>query len=345
MLTEFYQIITLIIGCIILGGLPLIWVITYILTGKNLAKLGTGNIGVQSAFYHGGKLVGILAVLSEASKGIFAVLLSRYFFDSGSFWEIIALISLVLGRYFIAKGAGTTNVFWGYLIHDFRLSLLTVVIGIPSFTLFRERYYGKIGFLIIFPLLMFLLDPMDYQRIISAIALSSLLYGIYQKIPDDLNLSSSKSHSDTQTMFKFFQAEKYLLSLEQNLQINKVGQKAATLSILKSWGYPVPEGWVLPPGDDFDPLIDLLEDQINTPLVVRSSVIGEDTETASAAGQYQTVLNITDVQQLKQAINFCLTGYDTPSAIQYRQDKQIEEGGIALIIQTQIKGVFSGVAF
>ena len=345
MFTEFYQIIILIISCIILGGLPLIWVITYILTGQNLAKLGTGNMGVQAAFYHGGNLVGILAVLSEALKGIFAVLLSRIFFPSGSFWELIALISLVIGRYFIAKGAGTTNVFWGYLIHDSRLFLLTVIIGIPSFTLFRERYYGKIGFLIIFPLLMFLLDRWDYQRIISAIALSSLLYFIYQKIPDDLDLSSTKSHSDTQTMFKFFQAEKYLLSLKQKLTSHKVGQKAATLSILKGWGYPVPDGWVLPPGDDFDPLIDLLEDQINTPLVVRSSVIGEDTETASAAGQYQTVLNITDIQQLKQAINFCLTGYDTLSAIQYRQDKQIEEGGIALIIQTQIKGVFSGVAF
>ncbi len=345
MFTEFYQIITLIISCIILGGFPLISVITYILTGKNLAKLGTGNIGVQAAFYHGGNLVGILAVLSEATKGILAVLLSRIFFDSGSFWELIALISLVIGRYFIAKGAGTTNVFWGYLIHDSRLFFLTVIIGIPSFTLFRERYYGKIGFLIIFPLLMFLFNPGDYERIISAIALSSLLYFIYQQIPDDLNLSSTKSHGDNQAMFKFFQAEKYLISLQQDLQINKVGQKAANLSILKKWGYPVPEGWVLCPGDDFAPVIELLKNNITTPLVVRSSVIGEDTETASAAGQYQTVLNITNVEQLTQAINFCLTGYDTPSAIQYRQDKQIEEGGIALIIQTEIKGVFSGVAF
>jgi len=38
------------------------------LTGRELAQLGTGNIGVSAAFYHGGKLAGILAVLSEALK-------------------------------------------------------------------------------------------------------------------------------------------------------------------------------------------------------------------------------------------------------------------------------------
>ncbi|NES82892.1 MAG: glycerol-3-phosphate acyltransferase, partial [Moorea sp. SIO2B7] len=95
--------------CPILGGLPLIAWITYVLTRRNLAQVGTGNISVSAAFYHGGNLVGVLAVLSEAGKGIAAVLLARHFFPSESAWELIALIMLVLGRYWIGKGAGTTN--------------------------------------------------------------------------------------------------------------------------------------------------------------------------------------------------------------------------------------------
>jgi len=60
--------------CPLLGGLPLISWLTYIFSGKQLSKVGTGNVSVSAAFYHGGKLAGILAVISEAAKGIIAVL-------------------------------------------------------------------------------------------------------------------------------------------------------------------------------------------------------------------------------------------------------------------------------
>jgi len=49
----------------LLGGLPLIAWITYGLTKRQLSELGTGGISVSAAFYHGGKLAGILAVLSR----------------------------------------------------------------------------------------------------------------------------------------------------------------------------------------------------------------------------------------------------------------------------------------
>src|SRR5919199_5579264 len=119
-LTQVWGSLLIFTVCPILGGLPIISWITYALTGRQLARLGTGNIGVQAAFYHGGRLAGILAVLSEALKGIAAVLLARAFFPPGSAWELIALIALVMGRYWIGKGAGTTNVVWGYIVHDWR---------------------------------------------------------------------------------------------------------------------------------------------------------------------------------------------------------------------------------
>ena len=127
---QVWGVLAIFILCPLLGGLPLIAWITSALTGRNLAKLGTGNISVSAAFYHGGKLAGILAVLSEAFKGIAAVLLARQFFPEGSAWELIALIALVMGRYWVGKGAGTTNVVWGYAIHDVRVAGLVFLIGV-----------------------------------------------------------------------------------------------------------------------------------------------------------------------------------------------------------------------
>ncbi len=342
---QVWGVLAIFILCPLLGGLPLIGWITYALTRRQLTRLGTGNISVSAAFYHGGTLVGILAVLSEAFKGIAAVLLARVFFPTGSAWELIALIALIMGRYWMGKGAGTTNVVWGYVVHDWRVAGLVFLIGGIGFTILRERELGRIGVLILFPLITALLHPQDSARIGAAIALAVLIGWIYRKIPDDLDLPAETGQAESQKVFRFFSGDRAIVSLDAQLDASKVGQKAATLSQLKQCGYPVPMGWVLPPGDDAESLINFLQPSSEAPLVVRSSAVGEDSEQASAAGQYETVLNVTNREQLRQAIARCQASYDRPSAVQYRKQRGLPEDAMAVLIQKQVEGVFSGVAF
>jgi len=330
--------------CPLLGGLPLTGWVTQLAAGRQLAQLGTGNIGVSAAFYHGGKIAGILAVIVEASKGIVAVLLARAFFPQDPTWELIALIALVTGRYWIGRGAGTTNAAWGYVVYDWVVALLVFLIGGLSFTILRERQQGRIGVLLLVPLIT-ALHRQSLSETVAAIALCGLIARIYQKLPDDLDLSPETSEISSQKMFKFFQGNRAVLSLDQSLSVRQVGQKAATLSQLKRWGYPVPKGWVLPAGDDPEPLIELLHPTPEAPLVVRSSAVGEDSEQASAAGQYQTILHVTSRSALREAITVCQAFYDQPRAVQYRQDRGVPEANMAVLVQIQIQGVFSGVAF
>ncbi len=344
-LTQVWGSLIIFTVCPLLGGLPLISWITYVLTGRQLAQLGTGNVSVSAAFYHGGRWVGILAVLSEAAKGIATVLLAHYFFPTEPAWELIALIMLVMGRYWMGKGAGTTNVVWGFVVHDWVAALFVFLIGGISFTIFRDRTSGRFGVLILFPLILFLLHPHESARIIAAIALGGLLAWIYQKIPDDLDLPSEEGKAESQSVFRFFRGDRAIISLDTELDACKVGQKAATLSQLKRWGYAVPTGWVLPPGDDPEPLIKYLPVSELEPLVVRSSAVGEDSEQASAAGQYQSILNVTTKPALQEAITQVLASYNNPAAVQYRRDLNLEDTSMAVLIQKQVQGVFSGVAF
>ncbi len=329
--------------CPILGALPLIRWLTLRLTGQDLKRLGTGNISVSAAFYHGGKVAGIPAVISEAGKGIIAVLLARSFFPEDPTWEIVALIALVMGRYWGGKGAGTTNVMWGILVHDpISAGLILLISGI-SFTILRNRVAGRNGALILMTLIISLRHINDPSRIMAIIALSLLLFAIYYKIPDDLDLPTQQGKNSS--MFQFFRGDRIILSLDQELPAKKIGQKAATLSQLKRWGYPVPSGWVLPAGDDPQPLLEYVSPSKENPLIVRSSAVGEDSEETSAAGQYQSISHITNQEALKDGIIQCQASYHNPTAAQYRRQQKQGEKEMAVLIQQQIQGVFSGVAF
>lgn len=330
--------------CPLMGGLPLTGWLTWLVSGKRLAKLGTGNVGVSAAFYHGGTVAGVLSVLAEAAKGIGAVLLARSFFPSDATWEVVAMIALVMGRYWLGQGAGTTNVVWGFVVHDPITAGITFILSGISFTLFRERQQGRLLVLVLVPILT-ALRHQDGDRVMAVVLLSSLLAWIYHKLPDDLALPTGQSRVESQKLFQFFRGDRALLSLDQALAVHKVGQKAATLAQLRRWGYPVPRGYVLPAGDDPAPLLAIAQPSLEDPLVVRSSAVGEDSLTASAAGQYASFLGITTSEALAIAIARCFGSYNAPSAVHYRRDRGLPEASMAVIVQQQVKGIFSGVAF
>ncbi|WP_439344067.1 glycerol-3-phosphate acyltransferase [Vacuolonema iberomarrocanum] len=340
-----WAVVVLLVVCPIVGGLPLVAWLTRGLSGKRLRDLGTGNISVSAAFYHGGNIVGILAVLSEALKGIGVVWLARSLFPTAPAVELVALMLLVAGRYGFGRGAGTTNVVWGFLAHDLQTALLVALIGGVGFTLVRERQAGKFGILVLLPVIVALRHPQDGTRVIATALLSLLIAWVYRQIPDDLDLPAESAQTESRTMFKFFRGDRALLSLDQRLDTKQVGGKAATLAQLKEWRYPVPPGWVVPPGDDPAPLLQTVKPTEETPMVVRSSAIGEDGAIASAAGQYDSFLDITNPTILAETVLRCQASYNLPRAVQYRQRQGITDGGMAVLVQRQVQGVFSGVAF
>jgi len=344
-LTPIWGSLTVFIACPLLGGLPLIDWITYALTGRQLSKLGTGNVSVSAAFYHGGKVAGVCAVLSEAAKGIAAVLLTRLFFPSGSAWEILAIIALVMGRYWMGKGAGTTNAVWGIVAHDAIAAGLVWLISLVGFTIIRDRLIGKYSALVLLVVIIGLRHPYQLEYTFATLGLASLLGWIYQSIPDDLDLVATTDQSSQSKMFRFFQGDKNIISLNSRLNASEVGAKAANLARLKGQGYDVAEGWVLRPGDDIKALIKKLEPSAQAPLIVRSSAIGEDSTSASAAGQYISILNVTNKEQLESAIIDCQASYLQSSAIEYRRQNQQQDASMAILIQRQIEGQYSGVAF
>ena len=339
-------LLILIAVSVVLGSIPLTAWIVRGLAGRKLAHLGTGNLSVSAAFYHGGTAVGVLCVLAEALKGIGAVLLARSLFPQIPALEILALIALVAGRYWAARGAGVTNVVWGYMVHDWPVAFFVALIGGVSFTVFREQRRGRLVVLCLVPVITLLLHPSDGLRGLLVMLLCTLIGWIYSRIPNDLDLPAENAAEDSRQMFTFFRGDRALIGLDKPLSATKVGGKAATLAQLRQWDYAVLPGWVLPPGDDPEPLIEQLDPTPEAPVIVRSSAIGEDSEAATAAGQYDSILDVTSRDALRNAILRCQASYSRPSAGQYRSQQNVSDrGGMAVLVQPQLRGVFSGVAF
>jgi pyruvate, water dikinase len=86
-------------------------------------------------------------------------------------------------------------------------------------------------------------------------------------------------------------------------------------------------------------------ERIKTPLAVRSSSLGEDGDKNSYAGQHETILGVTSFREFIQAMKEVYASLFTSRAIEYRKSRKLQDDSIALVVQTMINPIASGVAY
>jgi len=134
--------------------------------------------------------------------------------------------------------------------------------------------------------------------------------------------------------------------------IDLVGGKATGLGRLIAAGEHVPEGFCLtteafaekrlPRAEIAEAYAELGED---VPVAVRSSATAEDLPWASFAGQQDTVLNVTGVDNVCTAIETCWGSLDSGRARAYREANNVAESRMAVIVQRMVPPTAAGVLF
>ncbi|MEV6963830.1 PEP/pyruvate-binding domain-containing protein [Hamadaea sp. NPDC051192] len=141
--------------------------------------------------------------------------------------------------------------------------------------------------------------------------------------------------------------------------VSSCGAKAAALGVLLHAGLPVPDGFVVPfdayrraegkadaalPADLVEALRRGLDELGDPPVAVRSSAAHEDSPTASAAGQYDSVLGVRGVGAVAQAIRACWASLHSARAVAY-QEVADSEPAMAVLIQRLVDADVAGVMF
>ncbi|HEY7197148.1 MAG TPA: PEP/pyruvate-binding domain-containing protein [Gaiellaceae bacterium] len=133
-----------------------------------------------------------------------------------------------------------------------------------------------------------------------------------------------------------------------------IGGKAAGLARLAELGLPVPEALVVPTDvharwrargefeeSDWRALAEAAL-ALGEPLAVRSSAADEDSGDRSAAGQYESVMDVRGLDGLIAAIEACYRAADSTRARVYRGER---EAAMALVVQREVPSDRAGVGF
>jgi rifampicin phosphotransferase len=84
---------------------------------------------------------------------------------------------------------------------------------------------------------------------------------------------------------------------------------------------------------------------LDTPCAVRSSCLAEDLVSASFAGQFDTVLGVQGTDAVAGAVLKCAASFVSPSAMAYRQSRDVRGIDGAVLIQRLVRARAAGVAF
>jgi phosphohistidine swiveling domain-containing protein len=137
------------------------------------------------------------------------------------------------------------------------------------------------------------------------------------------------------------------------------GGKAWALAQLTQAGYRVPAGFVITSNAFEDGVLrsqaweqTLAEVKVlrrkkpHAALAVRSSAAGEDSTSASFAGEFETVLNVITDEELGQAVRTVYQSQDDERVAAYTQAQEMDTyGNMAVLVQEMVPAELAGVLF
>jgi glycerol-3-phosphate acyltransferase PlsY len=106
------QLLGLAIAGYLLGSIPIAWIVTKLITGKDLRTLGSGNVGVMNVALSATRWAGLLVFLGELFKGILAVYLAIQVVACGGSLLGSIECQLAIGVTVLATVVGTRWMVW-----------------------------------------------------------------------------------------------------------------------------------------------------------------------------------------------------------------------------------------
>lgn len=174
-----------------LGSIPIAWIVTRLVTGRDLRSLGSGNVGVMNVALSVTRWAGLLVFLGEVSKGLLAVTLARAVSGSELGTGVAVLATVIGTRWMLwlgfAGGRGNTAGLAAVLLISWQTLALGFILWGLVRLVSRSSFWATRLSLLAWPAIFGLLTE-SWIYLVFGLALSAIYLTTHQLVSDDHEL-------------------------------------------------------------------------------------------------------------------------------------------------------------
>jgi glycerol-3-phosphate acyltransferase PlsY len=164
----------------LVGGIPFGLLIVRLKTGADVRESGSGNIGATNVLRTTGPLAGILTLVLDAAKGLFAVWLADTLTHGDIFWMSFAALAVLLGHalspYLKFKGGKAVASFLGAFGYLTPVPVLVIVIIFLIVTVMtRYLSLGSVSGAALYPFACFIILHPEWPVLVAAVGAAALI--------------------------------------------------------------------------------------------------------------------------------------------------------------------------
>ncbi len=171
--------LVLVLVAYLLGSLPTALLLVRVMTGEDVRRKGSGNVGATNALRAAGWKAGVAVTLIDVAKGALAVWLMRRV-NPESGWVAAAMLAVVIGHCYpvwlkFRGGKGVAAGFGAFLVIAPLSALAALVVWILVLAISRWVALASMVASAVFPLALKLIDSPDMVTLISVSAAAVLI--------------------------------------------------------------------------------------------------------------------------------------------------------------------------
>jgi glycerol-3-phosphate acyltransferase PlsY len=169
-----------VVAAYLIGGIPFGLIIVKLMTGADVRKAGSGNIGATNVLRTTGPVAGVLTLLLDAAKAWFAVWLAGRLSGGSEFWMSLAALAVLVGHAWSIwigfKGGKAVASFVGAYLYLTPLPLVAVIL-LFVFIVAWTRYLslGSVIAAGLFPLACWMILHPGWPVLLSALGAALLI--------------------------------------------------------------------------------------------------------------------------------------------------------------------------
>src|SRR5262249_55871538 len=173
----------------LIGAVPFAYFVVRLLTGRDIRKLGTRNIGVMNTVRQAGLPAGLIVFVAEGVKGISAVSVGRYVTGNEG-GVLLAAFMALLGVNFsvfvgFAGGRGTTISLFMLVLVSWQGFLLLAAVWLTIYALRRNNFLATRTVIVVLPVAAAIVTAGDWRSMLCGLGFSGVLLFRHRRETDD----------------------------------------------------------------------------------------------------------------------------------------------------------------